>query len=187
MGVTNQNQALTKVVVGPSDVHITSFGVYGQARANGNLKWVIFDSTNLTAPVYTSSLQAVTAAPGTFAANATWYDCPPMSFTLLANHSYAMGAISDQVGTNTFYWGSTYSAFGGGSTVNGGGLSLPFMQSLCNSGLVGGNFTNTPTLYTVNNSNRYQMAFHASVPEPATIAVLAAGCLGMAVRRYRSR
>jgi hypothetical protein len=189
LGVTNQNQPLAKVVVGASDVAINGFGVYGQAQVNGNLKWVIFDSTSLAAPVYLSAAQAVTGTPGTFAANAQWYDSPEIAFTLLAGHTYAMGVMADKVGSSTFYWGSSYdSPFGAPPTVSGGGLSLPGMQSLCNSGLSGGSFVNTPYLYFINNSSRRQMSLRVSndVPEPATLGLLVLGG-GVALIRRRRR
>ena len=183
-GATNQNQALSKVVVGGTNVVINTFGVYGQAQVAGNLKWVIFDAASPSAPVYVSPAQAVAARPGTFATMAQWYDSPEMSFTLLAGHTYAMGVMADKVGTGTFYWGNTYSAFGGGATVSGGGLSLPFMQALCNSGLSGGVLAGTPSLYTADNSNRYQMSLRI-VPEPATLGLLITGGI-FALRKRRA-
>ena len=183
-----QNQALAKVVVGASDVIIGSFGVYGQAQVNTNVKWLIFDSTQTSSPVYISAAQTESGNPGTFAAKAQWYDSPTISgnFTLLAGHTYAMGLIADQVGTNTFRWGSTYSAFGGGTSTTDGGLTLQSMQALDNSGLVGGAFTSTPTLYSVNNSNRYEMSLRvfspaaSPVPIPPTALLFGSGLVGLA-------
>jgi len=53
------------------------------------------------------------------------------------------------------------------------------MQALSNAGVVNGSFTSTPTLYTVNNSNRREMSLHISapVPEPAEWTMLIAGLL----------
>ena len=186
IGVTNQNQPLAKVVVGPADVAIGSFGVYGQAVVNTNIKWLIFDSTQLSSPVYLSAAQAVPGDPGTFAAEAQWYDSPELSFTLLAGHTYAMGLIDDQVGTNSFRWGaSPDNPFGPYPSTSGGGLTLAFMQSLDNSGLVSGAFTNTPYLYTVNNSNRREMSLEIfsptppAVPIPPTALLFGSGLLGL--------
>jgi hypothetical protein len=182
LGVTSQNQPLAKVVVGASNVEIGSFGVYGQAQVAGNLKWLIFDSTQLSSPVFISAAQAVSARPGAFAANAQWYDSPTMNFTLLAGHTYAMGVISDQY---TFRWGSSAdSPFGPGPSITGGGLTLEFMQSLVN-----GVFVGTPTLYTVNNSNRRETSLRVSSPEPVPIPgavwLLGSGLLGLVGLRRR--
>jgi len=180
IGATNQNEPLAKVVVGTSSVTIGGFGVYGQAQAAGNVEWVIFDSTQLSSPVFTSAAQQVSARPGTFASQATWYDSPAMNFTLLAGHTYAIGLIADKVGTGTFNWGaSPDSPFGGTAPPPANGLTLSFMQALSNAGVVNGSFTSTPTLYTVNNSNRREMSLHISapVPEPAEWTMLIAGLL----------
>ena len=193
MGVTSQNQPLAKVVVGVSDVVIGGFGVYGQAKLDGNLRWLIFDSLNLSAPVYLSAVQAVTGNPGTFAENAQWYDSPVINFTLLAGHTYAMGVVADKVGgtpylADSFLWGaSNDSPFGAPPTVSGGGLSLPGMQSLCNSGLVGGVFANTPYIYYIDNSNRRQMSLRVmdTLPEPATMSLLGLG--GLTLLRGRRK
>jgi hypothetical protein len=188
MGVTNQNQPLAKVVVGSSNVTIGGFGVYGQAQVAGNVKWLIFDPALATPLVYLSGAQAVAARSGTFASQAMWYDSPAINFTLQAGHTYAMGLIADQVGTNTFRWGSSAdNPFGPYPTTTANGLSLPFMQALDNSGVVSGAFTNTPTLYTVNNSNRRMMSLHISapIPEPAEWTMLIAGLLVIGLIAHR--
>jgi hypothetical protein len=184
LGVTNQNQPLASVLVGPNDVTIGGFGVFGQAQVAGNLKWVIFDAAQLGSPVFLSQAQAVSARPGTFATQAIWYDSPAMNFTLVAGHTYAMGLMSDRVGTSTFYWGaSPDTPFAPRPTTPGDGLTLNFLQKLDNSGITGCTaaglcaFTNTPTLYgTFADSNRRKMSLHiAAVPEPSEWAMLVVG------------
>jgi hypothetical protein len=193
---TSRNEPLAKVVVGASDVAITGFGVFGQTQVVGNLEWVIFDSIRLTSPVFLSSAEAVAGNPGTFADQAKWYDLTSMTFTLLAGHTYAMGVISDQIGANSFRWGaSPDNPSGPYPTISANGLSLPFMQSLENSGVVGGVFTNTPFVVSVDNSDSRQMSLRifgeseAAVPEPASLVVwsLFTGLGLLAVPKARTR
>jgi hypothetical protein len=170
-----RNEPLAKVVIGGSNVPIAGFGVFGQAQVSGNLKWVIFDSNQLTSPVFLSAAQAVGGTPGTFADQATWFDLTSINFTLLAGHTYAMGVIADQVGANSFRWGaSPDNQSGPFPTLTANGISLPFEQSLENSGVVGGVFTNTPSVVFIDNTSRRQMSLRifgpetGQVPEPAS-------------------
>ncbi|MBE0603845.1 MAG: hypothetical protein IH611_09490 [Deltaproteobacteria bacterium] len=182
--VTGANQYLATAIVGGADVTIGSFGVYGQAQVAGNIKWLIFDTTQLSSPVYLSASQAVSADPGEFASNAQWYDSPETNFTLLAGHTYAMGLIADQVGASSFRWGrSAYSPFGPGPDITGGGLTLKFLEKLDNSGLVNGVFTNTPTLYNLAD-NRFETSLRINapapvVPIPSTMLLLGSGLAGL--------
>jgi hypothetical protein len=190
------NQPLAKVVVGAADVAIGSFGVYGQAQVAGNVKWLIFDSLQLSSPVYLSAAQAVAGNPGTFAAEAQWYDSPELDFTLLAGHTYAMGLIADQV--STFRWGSSPDTpFGPWPSIVGDGLTLPFTQKLDNSGVVSGVFTNTPTLYApYADSSRSHPSLRVfspappPVPVPPTVLLLGSGLvglLGLGRRRFSNK
>lgn len=186
LGVTNQNQPLTKVVVGPANVDIGSIGVFGQPVVDTQVKWIIFDSTQLSSPVYLSTAQLLTGDPGTFTDQAQWYDSPEFSFTLLAGHTYAMGLIADQVGSNSFRWGaSPDNPFGPYPDTTGDGLTIKFMQSLDNSGLVGGAFVNTPYVYFIDNSNRRKMSLEVysptppPVPLPPTVLLLGSGLVGL--------
>jgi hypothetical protein len=193
LGTTGGNEFLAKVVVGGDNVDIGSFGVYGQARVDGNVKWLIFDVTQLTSPVYLSAAQAVSGNPGAFADEAQWYDSPEITggFTLLAGHTYAMGLIADRVGTNTFYWGDAgYNPFGGWPATTGGGLTVDD-QYLDNSGVVGGVFTNTPTLYNIGADTRFKASLRVFSPEPPAVPVppsallLGSGILGLGILRFR--
>jgi hypothetical protein len=177
------NQLLAQAVVGPDDVAIGSFGVYGQAQANTNLKWVIFDTTQLSSPVYLSAALAVPGTPGTFADVARWYDSPELNFTLLAGHTYAMGLIADNV-TSFRFGAAAYNPFGGVQPIIGDGLTLN-AQYIDNSGVVNGVFTNTPTLYP-GADNRFLTSLRvfspeaAPVPIPPTVLLLGSGLVGLA-------
>lgn len=194
VGTGGQNQPLAKVVVGAADVPITGFGVYGQAQFSGNLRWIIFESGQLTSPKYLSPVQAVVGNPGTFGDKAQWYDIANINFTLLAGHTYAMGLIADQVGSKTFRWGATPNNSSGlYPTITANGLSLPFMQALDNSGLNGGAFTDTPFIISLNNTTRRQMSLRifgpetGEVPEPASIIMWSAlAAIGIVVG-FKSR
>jgi hypothetical protein len=191
----NRNEPLTQVVVGGANVSITGFGVYGQAQVNGNIRWLIFDSTQPTSPKYLSPTQAVAGNPGAFADVAQWYDITNINFTLLAGHTYAMGVIADQIGANSFRWGaSPDNQTGPYPTIAANGLSLPFEQSLDNSGVNGGAFTAVPSIVFINNTNRRQMSLRifgaetGTVPEPASLimwSVLAAIGIAIGIKRCR--
>lgn len=185
-GVAGTNQLLAKVTVGASNVQIGGFGVYGQAQSQSTLKWVIFDWAQQSSPVFLSNAVTVPANPGTpYASFAQWYDSPNMDFTLLANHTYAMGVLSNLAGT--FYLGQDYFPLGGNPTVTGGGLTLPPGNYVVNSGVVGTTFTNTPTLYNIAADTRFHttMRIAEPVPEPVTMILLALGGLEM-IRRRRT-
>jgi len=187
-GTTNQNQYLARVTVGAADVPIGGFGVYGQAPSEATLKWVIFDVTQLTSPVFLSTPVTVPAVPGTpFTSYAQWYDSPAMDFTLLANHAYAMGVISNRYGTGGFMWGQNYYPLGGNPTVTDNGLTLPPGNYIDNSGVVGTSFVNTPSLYNIGADTRFHTAMRISspVPEPASISLLAMGGLAWLLFRRR--
>jgi hypothetical protein len=184
--VAGTNQLLAKVTVGASDVKIGWFGVYGQAQSQSTIKWVIFDWTQLSSPVFLSDVVTVPANPGTpIASFSQWYDSPDMDFTLLANHTYAMGVLSNLAGT--LYLGQDYYPLGGNPTVTNGGLTLPPGNYIVNSGVVGTTFTNTPTLYNIAADTRFHttMRIAEPVPEPATLSLLALGGLAALIRRRR--
>src|SRR5262245_37596599 len=45
----------THLDVGPSDVAITGFGTFGSLEAAGNVKWLIFDDTFNTPPLFSTA------------------------------------------------------------------------------------------------------------------------------------
>jgi hypothetical protein len=191
----SRNEPLAKVVVGGTNVPITGFGVYGQAQIDGYLKWIIFDSTQLTSPKYLSPAQAVSGNSGAFADKAQWYDITNINFTLLAGHTYAIGVIADQIGTNSFRWGASPDNLSGPyPTIAANGLNLPFKQSLDNSGVNGGAFTATPSILFIDSTDRRQMSLRIfgpgtdAAPEPASIilwSTLAALGIVASLRRRR--
>ena len=124
-GSAGTNQLLAKVTVGASDVNIGGFGVYGQPTVETTLKFIIFDTTQLLSPVFLSDPVTVPGNPGSpIASFAQWYDSPVLDFTLLANHTYAMGVTAKTNAVGNFYLGHDYFPFGGNPTVTGGGLTL---------------------------------------------------------------
>jgi hypothetical protein len=187
------HQVLSKVVVGPNDVTIGGFGVYGKAQASGNIKFILFDAGPApTQPRFISSAQAVQAS-----STVRWYDLadPSFLYTLKAGHTYGMGLISDRAnGPSNFQFAAGYnSGFGGDpktSTI-ANGLTVPFTQWLtlnavtgCSAGLC--TFGANPTLFQ-DNTTTYKPSLHifAPVPEPAEWAMLIAGLMvvGFIARR----
>jgi hypothetical protein len=198
-GSSNENEQLARVNVGAVNVQIGGFGVYGRARSDTGVAWVIFDLTDLVNPVFQSSVQQVGTAPV-----ATWYDSPAMSFTLLANHTYAMGLVANKVnGDGGFWWATGDFPFGGGNqTANG--LTLLDDTSGVRAGYCNGGFgpcgsttqtltsfmTGTyPDVFSQTLSTRTKMSLHIqAVPEPAEWTMLVAGLLAIAfiaVRRNK--
>lgn len=186
-GVAGINQPLAKVLIGANDVSIGGLGVFGQAQSAGNVKWVIFDSLAPSTPLYLSSAQAVTARPGSFATQATWYDSPTLNLTLQSGHSYAMGLIADTVGANGFLWGvewTTNLMGGGGPSLDSSGIALPFVSS---SGSAGSLLLDSPSLTAIDGTSFYRTSLRvmAPVPEPAEWTMLVAGLfvVGFIARR----
>jgi hypothetical protein len=179
-GVAGINQPLAKVVIGASDVAIAGLGVFGQAQSAGNVKWVIFDSLAPSTPLYLSAVQAVAARAGQFATQAMWYDSPSLSLTLQAGRTYAMGLITDVIGANGFLWGvewTTQLMTGGGASVDGNGVALPFVSSV---GSIGSPALDTPSLAAIDGTSFYRTSLRlyeatAPIPEPAEWTMLAAG------------
>ena len=145
---------LAEVIVGGSDVYITSFSVFGQTSVPTDVRWVIFDSLAPKSPVLLSPVQSIEGRPGSFAAKALWYDSPSMEFTMLANHRYAMGLLADRLGPSGFRWGVnvTSNRYGGGGRTIRDIVSVPFTAALANAGLAG-SFYSTPVVYTFNGAD----------------------------------
>lgn len=180
---------LAEVVVGGEDVQIGGFGVYGQAAAPANVRWVIFDSIAPRSPAFLSPIHALPEEAGSFAAAASWHDSPGMEFTLLANHRYAMGILSDRLGKNGFRWGVSVAPGqpgGGGPAASAGQFSVPSGAALANAGL-SGSFYSTPYVYTFNGADPLQwsntiqpsLRIMAPVAEPAEWALLLSGLIAL--------
>lgn len=75
---------------------IDAIAVLNSFSAAGHLKFVIFDDPN-TAPAFVSAPKAFAADVGV----STYKKSDPFSFTLLAGHSYDIGAIADVGGFGT--------------------------------------------------------------------------------------
>jgi hypothetical protein len=178
------NQVLSKVVVGASDVTIGGFGVYGKAQAAGNIKFIIFDAGPApTEPRFISNAQSVQAS-----STVRWYDLADSNFlyTLKAGHTYGMGLIADRAsGPNNFLFAAGYNNWGGDpkTPTIANGLTLPFTQWLtlnavtgCSGGICA--FGTNPTLFQ-DTSTTYKPSLHifAPVPEPAEWTMLMAGLL----------
>jgi hypothetical protein len=162
-------QPFAAVSVGPNDVAITGFGVYGQAPSAMTLKWALFDITG--ARLYVSPEQNVGGVT-----NMQWYDSPALNLTLLANHTYALGALTNNA-TGRFIYSWTYPS----ALISANGLSLPDMRPQV------GNFSNpvltSPDYYLGQNS------IHVfGVPEPAEWVMLIAGLMVVAfIARRRNQ
>jgi hypothetical protein len=178
---------LAEVVVGAKDVHIGSFGVFGQTSVPTNVRWVIFDSLAPLEPAYLSEIHWVPGETGSFATQGRWYDSPAMEFTLLANHRYAMGILADRLGTSGFRWGMsiTRSKYGGGGpAIVAEGLDVPFSAALANAGLAG-TFYSTPFAYTFNRADPLEwndavqpsLRIMSPVAEPGEWAMLLSGLM----------
>ena len=188
---------MAQVVGGDKDVTISGCGVYGQTSVETNVRWVIFDGASPHAPVFLSEIHSLAPKPGSFAESADWHDSPVIDVTLLAHRRYAIGLLADRLGPTGFRWGTSVTSQrygGGGPSIEGDGLSLPFTAALANAGL-GGSFYSTPFLYTYQRSDPLEwnaalqpsLRIASPVAEPAEWAMLLSGlmAIGWVSRRRR--
>ena len=165
----------TRIDVGPSNVLLDSFGTFGQLLSDGLLKWVVFDETANPHPPGGPPVFSTAAIPSSAAGSLQWYDSPSLNLTLLANHTYFMGVISNE--------SFVYSTDRPGVSVSGGGLTF-----VANSNGNTEDF-NAPVDSGDNERGAVTNSFRAfcAVPEPSAFALAAFGILGLLIAARRKR
>ena len=165
-----RRNVLSVVEVGAANVAITGFGTKGTLANAGNVEWVIFDGLGAgLSPVYSSGIIAANASGD------VWWDAPMFNFTMLANHTYQMGLMADQL--FSYDWNQTADVSMNGLTAFGqtngnadGNLAAPMTQG-------GGSVQQAIEIF----------ADDGRVPEPATMALFGLGLLGFAAARRRKQ
>jgi hypothetical protein len=178
LGFFSEFQPVAFLEVGNANVPIGGFGVYGEAEANGQIRWVIVDVANSLSPLlYVSGTQNVSPqGPG-------WYDSPGISQTLQANRTYAMGVVA----SNLFAWSLNDAPSG---PIIQGDLTIPVDSHQLQVALDGaGHFAGDP-IYPGLELPGIQTSLRvlAPIPEPAEWSMLIAGLLVIAfIARRRNQ
>jgi hypothetical protein len=167
---------LSVIETGSSDVSITEFGIKGNLPNTGYLEWVIFASEEGSTPLFVTSTWLTTGGSAE-----QWYESPPLSFTLLAGHRFALGLIADQP--------FTYDLNSGTPDAASGGLIAPgdLNQNAFTDGLSFSNPTLSACCGAVQVSVRIFGADPGDVPEPGTTALTSAALTCWLIRRSRVR
>jgi hypothetical protein len=168
---------LTFISAVSTDIEITGISVLNRFESAGNLKFLIFDDATGTL-LYQSTAKSFGADT-----DQTWKSSDDLSFTLLAGHTYDIGAIADTHSLWSYaFEGATFSQSGitsGPGNANAANFGAP-TQADVGGGLggdiplvLGGSIAADPPV--------------GAVPESSTWTLIAGGLAGLVLLDRRTR